>query len=383
MDAVNLSAAYHFLNDLYPKVISVKRRGPKHRRVPSLKRQQMGLWLRQFATLLGAGVGLPRSLELGAYDENPRLRQILERVKKDVQEGKSVHVAFSRHPDMFTYSELRLIRAGEESGRLPQVLERMSVEVERELKWRKQVSGAMTYPIFVLTLGVILGWIFLIFVLPALAMVFENLDVELPLITRLLLAVTVYCRWEYALGALAVVGLVAFLLRRFWNRHLERLEAFMYRTVESLPFIGRVLSRIEQVRLLTAFSTMLDSGVTLDQILRTIRNIPKNPRRQKAMLTIQEQVLIGRGVAEMCQETQLFEPTVTHLLLTGEEAGELDQMARRACNTLDLELERSVDDMLAVSEPVLMGLLGVMAFFFVAAAFLPLVEILSSFSRSF
>lgn len=383
IEAVNLSSAYHFLNDLYPKVISVKQRGGKHRRLPSLKREKMGIWLRQFSTLLSAGVGLPRTLELGVYDESPRLRQILEQVKRDVQQGKSLQLAFSRHPDLFTYTELRMIRAGEESGRLPQVLERMSQEVEREIKWRKQLSSSLSYPAFVLLMGAVLGWIFLVWVLPALAAVFESLEVELPLITRLLLAFTVYCRWEYVVGVLAVVVLIAFLVRRAWNRHMERLEAFLYRSMERIPFVGKVYSRIEQGRLLTAFSTMLDSGVTLDQILRTIRNLPKNPRRRAALMKIHEQVLLGRGVAEMCQETKLFEPTVTHLLLTGEEAGELDQMARRACGTLDLDLERSVDDMLAVSEPLLMGMLGVVAFFFVVAAFMPLVEVLSSFSQSF
>ncbi len=384
IEAINLSAAYHYLNDLYPVIISVKDPGAgKRHRLPSLKREEMGIWLRQFATLLSAGVGLPRSLELGIYDENPRLSHILRQVQVDVRKGRSIYQAFSRHPDLFNYTELRMIRAGEESGRLPQVLDRMSHEVERELKWRGQIKNAFTYPIFVLSLGLFLSWVFLIWVLPALAAVFENLDVELPLITRILLNLTVYLRWEYVVGALAVVGLLALIGRKLWRQYMERLEIRFYQFIEWTPFLGQVFSRVEQVRLLTAFSTMLDSGVTLDQILHTIGNIPKNPQRRRAFQEVKKEVLSGKGVAEMCYQTKLFEPTVTHLLMAGEEAGELDQMARRAGATLDLELERSVNDLLAISEPVMMGLLGIMALFFVVAAFMPLVEILSSFSQSF
>lgn len=343
-------------------------------------RQDVVFWLRQFATLLNAGVSMVQSLSLSCGDENQKLSEAMHVVSYDVQQGVSLSVALNRNTDFLTPTEIALIRAGEESGRLALVLLQLSDDLDRESRWRQRILSAATYPIFVLLFGAALFWLFVTWVIPAMSAVLEQLGVDLPWLTRLTIGFSelVGNKLNLALLSLLCAGLY-FAGQWLWKRFRSEIEPWFFRGLEAIPYIGTVFSRLEQSRLLVSFGAMLNSGLHINEIVLLLRHIPKHPDRRRALSQVYEQVMSGTATSRAFAESRLFEPVVTHVLIAGEEVGELGLMARHSARILELELEQDTETLIVVMEPLLMTLIGGVAFFFIIAAFLPLVQVLGSF----
>ncbi|MBI3925757.1 MAG: type II secretion system F family protein [Armatimonadetes bacterium] len=381
IEAPSRVGAYHKLCVRYPRVISLENTSwlwRLHR--PGVTRTDLALWVRQLATLLSAGVGMRRSLELGAFGESVPLGKILYQVNEDVTGGMPLSAALSKHPRVFDYQEVTLIRAGEISGKLPAVLARMADDMERRLKLEQRLLAAMVYPLAVLIFASFLFWGFLTFVVPAMAAVFAGFKLELPLLTRVLVFLSNAVRSPWISGTfLVLLALTALTARRWVLRMSERLRPTLFKLSRRLPWIGPVLDRLESSRLLQAFGSLLDAGIRLNQILLVLQQLVSDPRRYAALETVRAGVMEGKSLALVCAQTRLFAPAVTHMLMAGEEAGELAQMMKRSAAMQEMEIEHGTRTLAAMAEPFTLLVLGGVAALAVLAAFLPLVQLMQAF----
>jgi type II secretory pathway component PulF len=232
----------------------------------------------------------------------------------------------------------------------------------------------------VVIFGIIMGAVFVGWIMPALVGVLEQLGVDLPFITKLMLKFTAVISSEMTLLALAVIiAGCALAIRTVWPGLRATVEPVLFRLLESVPYLGRIFSRLEQSRLLSALGSMLDAGLPINEIILLLRTVPRHPDRVVALGRVYTEVLQGRSTTEMFCETRLFEATVSHLLVAGEESGDIAHMAHRSSVMLEQELERDTETLISLLEPLLMAILGALALFFLLSAFLPLVQVLNSF----
>jgi general secretion pathway protein F len=377
--ATSEAQARRMLQSQHATVISIKALSESRARV-RVPRREVSFWLRQFATLLNAGVTMMQSLELSASVDSKKLSEAMSLVCFDVAQGVDLSTAMARNTDLLGPTEIALIRSGEESGRLALVLLRLSEDVEREQHWKQRLYSAATYPIFVLLFGVALFWLFISWVIPAMSAVLEQLGVDLPWLTRVTIGMSDFFGNKTNLVLLGLFLVVAFFAARSaWYRFRPTLQPLLYRSLEAIPYVGSVISRLEQSRLLVSFSAMLNSGLHINEIVLLMRHIPNHPDRRRALDTVYEEVMSGTSTSKAFSMTQLFEPVVTHVLIAGEEAGELSLMAKHSARILEMELEQDTETLIVLMEPLLMTLIGGVAFFFIIAAFLPIVQVLGSF----
>jgi general secretion pathway protein F len=371
--------ARRILQSDYAVVISLKALSDSRVQV-KVPRKEVSFWLRQLATLLNAGVTIMQSLELSASHDSESLREAMTLVRYDVAQGIALSTALARNTNLLGATELALIRAGEESGKLALILLRLSDDVEKQQHWKNRLYSAATYPVFVLFFGAALFWLFVSWVIPAMSAVLEQLGVDLPWLTRLTIGVSDSLSNKIHVSLVAIFLATSFIAAKLaWRRHLSVLKPLLFRLLEAIPYVGSVFSRLEQARLLISFSAMLDSGLHINETVLLLRQVPKHPDRRHALNTVYEEVMCGTSTSKALETARLFEPVVTHVLVAGEEVGELALMARHSARILEMELEQDIETLIVVVEPLLMALIGGVALFFVVAAFLPLVQVLGSF----
>ena len=331
------------------------------------------LFTKQFKTLIRAGVPMITILQvLEDQTENPKLRKILGIIHRDIREGASLFDAFSRHRRVFSPLYCSMLRAGESSGALPEVLERLTYIIEHEHKVKTDIKAAMMYPIIVVCFLFVAFIVLLTGVIPRFVTIFQSAGLNLPMPTRV-------CMWLYhgmvsywyLLAVVLVVGTIAlFLYNRTAHGRLMRDTLLMH-----LPLFGPLIRKSAISRFASIFAILQASGVDILDSMDILAATIGNEAFAKQLTGLQDRLKEGHGISIPLSQAKYFTPMLINMVAIGEESGNLDDMLRDVANHYDTEVEYSMKRMADAIGPILTIGLAAVVGFFALAIFLPMWDL--------
>lgn len=338
-----------------------------------VKAPDLILYTKQFRTLLKAGVPILTLLQvLENQTYNPRLKNIATVMARDIKEGASLYDAFKKHPDTFSTLYCSMVRAGETSGALPEVLTRLSYLIEHEHKIKSDVRSALQYPIMVTVALVIAFFVLLTFVVPKFVSIFKAAGLVLPLPTQICVMLHEilinYWYWSLLVFMAVVVGLYYY-LKTEQGKYVK--DSLLLR----LPILGPLFIKAAMSRFASTFAILQGSGVPVLESLKILSGTIGNTAIAREFERIRTRVEQGRGIAQPLSTAKYFTPMVVNMVSIGEESGNLDEMLREVSNHYDDEVDYAVKGLSEALGPILIvGLAGVVGFF-ALAIFLPMWDL--------
>ncbi|MDD3656932.1 MAG: type II secretion system F family protein [Atribacterota bacterium] len=341
----------------------------------TIKIRDLAIFYRQFATMVSAGLTLVNCLEiLSKQTENKLLAKKIDDIKKSVERGSTLADAFASYPETFSKLYINMIKAGEIGGVLDDILNRMATLMEKEYELRQKIKSAMTYPSFIFGAALIMAVFMLAFILPQFVGIFQQFGGQLPFLTRMLVWLTIaFNRYWYiffAVFALIIIAFLAYLRTKEGHKNIDRLKL-------KLPIFGNLFLKTSINRFTRTLGTLIRSGVPIIQSLRVSAESIGNDIISEAVMKAAERIKEGQSISAPLEESKVFPPMVTQMIMVGEESGELETMLLNVSQFYDQEVERAVEQMTSVIEPVLMvvvaGLVGVM----VIAMYLPIFSMVN------
>jgi type IV pilus assembly protein PilC len=328
---------------------------------------------RQLANLMESGMPLTRSLAtISEQTQNPKVVQVVERLREDVQKGSSFAEALERHPKVFSAMSVNMIRAGEDGGMLEEVLWRIVTFGEQEEELRGKTVAAMVYPAFLMFMGSVAVFILVSFVFPKFIQVFDELGTELPLITRVVVGFCGFMGnfWWAVLLALGALGaaLVSYVRSEVGRGQFDRV-------VLRVPLLGQVIQKYEMAKFARTLGTLLDNGVPVLHSLRVTADTLSNSAIAGEIDGVHGSVAEGGAMSEGLQESPYFPPLVVNMMAVGEESGRLGAVMKRIAEAYDMEVDRAVKTMMAMLEPLLIVVMGVIVGTLVIAMLLPMLTL--------
>ncbi|MGH2723133.1 MAG: type II secretion system F family protein [Actinomycetota bacterium] len=338
-----------------------------------VKLKDLAVFSRQFATMVNSGLPLLRTLSI-LEDQTPSrlLGKVLSEIRLDVEQGTALSSAMAKHPKAFNNLFVSMCRAGETSGTLDSVLLRLADTLEKEVSLRRKIKSAMTYPIVVFVLVLIILTVMLVFVVPTFKDLYQQLGGVLPLPTRLLVAVSDVVRG----GFLFVAGgaaLAIFLFRRWIKTDTGR-EAFD-RFKLKIPIFGGLFHKTALSRFARTLGVLSRSGVPILQALDIVADTVNNKVVANAVLDIQASVKSGESLSHPLERHKVFPPMVVQMMSVGEETGALDAMLEKVSDFYDDEIAATVESLTSLIEPVLIAVVGGTVGAIVIALYLPTFKI--------
>jgi type IV pilus assembly protein PilC len=340
-----------------------------------VKLKDLAVFSRQFATMINSGLSLLRALTiLGEQTSNRRLGQVVTRVRAEVEQGASLSGAMAKHPKVFNRLYVSMVRAGEIGGFLDQVLVKVAETFEKEVTLRGKIRSAMTYPVVVFVMVLMIVSAMLIFIVPTFATLYDSLGGTLPLPTRLLMGASDGLRRFFPLIVLALVGL-GFAYKR-WRATASgryRLDQFKLKVKVFGPLFHKsALSRFSRT-----LSTLIRSGVPILQALEIVAETVNNGVISRAVKDVQDAVREGESLATPLSRHPVFPSMVVQMMAVGEETGALDTMLGKVADFYDQEVEAAVASLTSMIEPLLIGVMGAAVGGMVIALYLPLFNIIN------
>lgn len=344
--------------------------GLRARLLNRIKTKDKVLFSRQLSTLINAGLPLVQSLRsVNKQTTSKPLKVIINKVISDVEGGATLSAAMSKHPEAFNQVYTSLIAAGEVSGTLDKALERLAIQQEKDADLISKVRGAMIYPIIVLAVMVGVVTFMLVKVLPQVEVLYEGMPgAELPLVTKVLLAVanfTIDFWWLIVI----VLGFGVFFMTR-WARTLGGKQVIDRLKMRAWP-IGPLFTKMYMARFARTGTTLVASGVPLLQMLQIVANSINNVHVEDSIHRAAEKVKGGKALSDSLQNDPNFLELVPNMLRIGEQSGSLEQMLGKTADYYEKEVDDQIKAISTIIEPVLMVVLGLIAFTIVAAVLLP------------
>lgn len=335
--------------------------------------QDLILFTKQFRTMLNAGMTVISLLEvLEQQTEKPALRQVIATIHEDIRQGASLHASFSKHSKVFSPLYLAMIRAGEISGTLPEVLQRLIYLIDHEHKVKKQIKSAMTYPAVVLV-TLFGAFLFLLtFVVPQFITIFAGAGLELPLPTQVTVVLYLGLKnfWHLILGGFICIVAGLILYCRTEQGRLVRDSLFL-----KIPLIGPVLQKAAMSRFASIFALLQASGVSVLDSVTVLSNVIGNAAISKEFSTLKDMLREGRGISGPLGASKHFTPMVVSMIAVGEETGNLDEMLQAVAEHYDYEVEYAINRMSELIGPLLILLLSAVVGFFALAIFMPMWDL--------
>jgi type IV pilus assembly protein PilC len=341
-------------------VSSVKEKG-KEMALPKIgggvPAKALAIFTRQFSVMIDAGLPLVQCLEiLGTQQDNKTFAKVLQQTRMDVEGGASLADAMRKHPKAFDELYTNMIAAGEAGGILDTILKRLAVYIEKAVKLKSQVKGAMVYPVAVICIAGLVIAVILWKVIPTFAAMFQGLNAQLPLPTRIVIQAS---QWfgRLAIPGIIVVIVLTFLFRRYYATHDGRRQ--VDRILLKLPILGTILQKVAVARFCRTLATLISSGV---------------------IMAVRKAVEGGLTIAQPLKESGVFPPMVVQMINVGEQTGALDAMLSKIADFYEEEVDQSVANLLTLMEPVMILFLGITVGGIVISMYLPLFDLISKLS---
>jgi len=344
-----------------------------------VKQLDIAIMTRQLATLIGAGIPLVDSLTaLVEQVEKERLKKVLSKIRERVNEGASLADALGDHPKVFVPLYVNMIRAGESSGTLDVVLNRLSDFTEYQVRLRSKVMGAMMYPIIMMVVGVIIVSVLFVVVVPKIRKIFDRLESSLPLPTEILIGVSTFVSNYWWLIILVVSGGTLLFVRFIRSeKGREKWDRFVLR----IPVFGPLVRMIAIARFTKTLGTLLASGVPLLTALDIVKNVLNNKLLEKVIEEARVSIQEGESIAGPLKRSKQFPPLVTHMIAIGEKSGELEGMLANVANAYDQQVESKVNTLTSLLEPIMIVAMGGVVGFIVFSILLPILKMNQALGR--
>jgi len=338
----------------------------------SVKQQEVHIATRQLATLLGAGIPLVPALNgLIEQTENRALKTILAQIKDAVNEGNSLTSALTGHPKLFSKIYINMVRAGEASGSLDVVLDRLAEFGENQHALRSRIKAAMLYPLFMAVVGVAVLFLLITFIVPSITSVFEGSKQALPLPTVILIGISSFLKQYWWAVLFAVLGAIAALRwyvgtpagRRRWDQ--LKLSA---------PGFSGLSVKTASARFARTLASLLQSGVSLITSLQIVKNIVDNVILADIINEACDELEKGRSLSQFFRGNKYFPPMLVQMMAVGEQSGTLDTMLAKAAESYEKEVEIKILALTSMIEPVMILSMGLVVSFIVVSILLPIFE---------
>lgn len=339
--------------------------------------QDLALMTQQLATLLSSGIPLVDSLSaLIDQTESMRLKETLSEVRGRVNEGSSLADALNRHPKVFGNLYVSMIRAGEASGTLDQVLDKLTLFTVNQNKLQGKVISALAYPAFMLFAGSIAMVIIFTVVIPKITEVYADIDQALPISTQILINISDFLRGYWYLCAagifLMVIGFRAYIKTENgrWKFH---------RFLLNMPLFGTLFRMVAIARFSNTLSTLLSSGVPILAAMDIVKRVINNVVLQDVLENVRTNLSEGDSIAEPLRKSGQFPPLVTHMISVGEKSGELESMLYKISETYDNQVENKIATMTALLEPIMILVMAGVVGFIVMSVMLPIMNMSNAY----
>lgn len=359
------------------EVEEVKSREGRRVRMPGLGRgigaMDLALLTRQLATLVRSGLPVEEALgTVARQSEKPRIRSMLMAVRTRVMEGHTLARGLADFPHVFPDIYRTTVEAGEQSGHLEVVLERLADYTENRQQMRQKIQLALFYPAILTAMALLVTIALLAYVVPEVVQVFEGIGQELPWLTRTLIAVSDGLR-DYGLWML--LGLVLASMAAGWLLKKPGPRSAWHRVILRLPLAGRMARGMNTARFARTLSILSASGVSVLEALRISAQVVASLPMRDAIQTVAQRVREGSGIGNALERTGYFPPITVHLIKSGEASGSLDAMLERAAVNQERELEARIGMIMGILEPVLILVMGLVVLVIVLAILLPIFEL--------
>jgi type IV pilus assembly protein PilC len=339
-----------------------------------VKLKDLSVFSRQFATMLNSGLPMLRSLQILAdQSENPRLREILKAIKSDVEQGASLSEALVKHEE-FPDLMVNMVKAGEVGGFLDETMVQIADTFEADVKLKSKIKSAMTYPVAVGVIAVLITIGMLLFIVPVFSGMFASLGGELPLPTQIM--VDASNALKNPLFFIPVIGLS--IGGSIWwkkNKRNTKVREFIDPLKFKAPVFGNLFKKVAIARFARNFSTLLSSGVPILQALDIVGGTAGNIVIEKAVKQVQESVKQGESIAKPLAQSEVFPQMVVQMMAVGEDTGALDIMLRKIADFYDQEVEAMTEQLMALMEPIMIMVLGSLVGGMIVAMYMPIFKI--------
>ncbi len=332
-------------------------------------------FIRQFATMIDAGLPLVQCLEiLGNQEPNKFFQNALRDIKSTVEQGATFSDALRKHPKIFDELFVNLVQAGEIGGILDTILNRLAVYIEKRVKLARQVRGALTYPIAVICIMIIVMVVLMTFVIPA----FENMFAEfgakdaLPALTKLVIGMSKgFVRWL----PLIIVGMIGAVTGSSYIYRSKRGKKIVHRIILKLPIIGPVMQKIAVARFTRTLGTLLASGVPILDALDIVAKTAGNVIIEEGLLYARVKISEGKNMADPLAEIKVFPGMVVQMVAVGEQTGALDTMLSKIADFYEDEVDVAVAALTSLLEPILMVVVGAVVGVVLVSMYLPIFDL--------
>jgi type IV pilus assembly protein PilC len=340
----------------------------------AIKPADIALFTRQMATMMRAGVPLVQAFEIVADGvDKPKMKDLILEVRNDVASGNAFASAIRRHPVYFDELFCNLVDAGEQSGSLETMLDRIATYKEKTESLKAKVRKAMTYPAAVLVVAFVVSGILLIKVVPQFEVVFAGFGAELPAFTQMVINLSEATQEYWFIILVALVGLVAGFI--FVRRRSKALRDTIDRLALKVPVMGSIIEKSAVARYARTLATTFSAGVPLVDALTSVAGATGNSVFVNAVYKIRDDVSTGQQLNFSMRATGVFPNMVTQMVAIGEESGALDDMLDKAASYYEEQVDNAVDNLTALMEPMIMAVLGVLVGGLIIAMYLPIFQL--------
>jgi type IV pilus assembly protein PilC len=336
--------------------------------------QSVAIFTRQFSVMIDAGLPLVQCLEiLGSQQENKVFKRTLIQVRQDVESGSNLADAMRKHPKVFNDLYTNMVAAGEAGGILDTILQRLATYIEKAVKLNSQVKSAMIYPVAVISIAVIVVMIILWKVIPVFASLFEGLGAELPMPTKVVIALSNFiASFWWMIGGAVIITIYG--LRKYHETYKGKrvLDGILLK----FPVLGMLLRKIAVARFCRTLATLTSSGVPILDGLTITARTAGNSIVEDAIMKTRKSVEEGKTISEPLGDTEVFPSMVVQMIAVGEQTGALDTMLSKIADFYEDEVDTAVAGLMKLLEPVLIAFLGVAIGGIVIAMYMPMFTLI-------
>lgn len=338
-----------------------------------IKQRDLAVWCRQIAIMFNAGIDLKTSLNiLSKQTENESLKEITEDITTDVEGGMGFADALNEHPEVFPDLMVKMVRAAEVGGFLDATLSQISKDIDADVALRAKIKSALTYPVVVLIMAVIICIAMLIFVVPTFENMFASMGGELPAATQLLVNLSDFLKVG---GIPLAIGFIVF--GAWWkkNKNREGIKNFVDPIKLGMPVFGGLMTKLVIARFTRNLSTLQRAGVTLIDSLAIVGGTVGNVVVEKALKEVSQGVQRGEPVSANLAQHDVFPPMVIQMVAVGEDAGKLEEMLMKISEDYEEQVNTTTEQLASLIEPLMIGFLGIVVGGMVIALYMPIFSI--------
>jgi len=379
LDALNKESAVDILHKKSLTIISIAEDKSKAAKKKKIKLDDLVIFSRQFSTMVDSGISVVQALSiLAEQSENKTLADTTYTISKDIESGSNLCDALSKHPKIFSELYINMVKAGETSGKLDEILDRLATYLEKTNSLQRKIRSSLVYPTVVISLAMIITLVLLIKVVPVFKNIFDTLGGALPLPTQVLIMISDILRHNFILAVIAV-SISIFLLNKYFSTPKGRYQFDKW--LIKLPVFGLLVRNIAIAKFTRTLATLVRSGVPILNALAIVGKTSGNKIIEDNVTEAGSSIKDGEPISEPLSRGGIFPPMVVRMISVGEQTGQLEKMLNKIADFYEEQVDAAVSGLVSMIEPLVIAFLGIVIGSIVVALFLPIFKITQLLGR--